>query len=230
MTRKPVKLLGGAAAICACALGGVALASGAATSTRDTTTTIGTGPAGATTAPGTPATTRTSEAPLTGDVLAKVTAAAEAKTGGKVDVATTETDSDNAAAVYEAHVTKTDGTHVTVILDKDYNVLAVETGGPGGGRHGHGGPGHGGPGGPANGETPLTGDTATKPNAAAVAKTGGTADLATTETDSSNSAAVYEVHVTKTDGTHVTVILDKDFNALTVETQPQHGPHGPGRP
>ena len=73
-------------------------------------------------------------------------------------------------------------------------------------------------------EAALTGDTATKAKAAAVAKVGGTADSATTENDSSNAAAAYEVHVTKTDGTHVTVILDKDYNVLTVETG--HGPGG----
>ena len=115
-------------------------------------------------------------------------------------------------------MTKTDGTHVTVILDSAYNVLAVESGR--GGRHGdhRGGPGGG------NGETPLTGDTATKAKAAAVAKAGGTADLATTENDNSNSAAAYEVHVTKSDGSHVVVILDKSFAVLTVET----GGHGFG--
>ena len=33
--------------------------------------------------------------------------------------------------------------------------------------------------------------------------------------------------MTKSDGSHVEVILDKDFNVLSVETQPQHGPQGP---
>ena len=73
-------------------------------------------------------------------------------------------------------------------------------------------------------ETPLTGDVAAKAKAAAVAKVGGTADSATTENDSSNADAVYEVHVTKADGTHVEVILDKDYNVLSVETRPEHGP------
>jgi len=157
-------------------------------------------------------------------VLAKVKAAAVAKTGGTVDSATTENDSTNAAAAYEAHVTKADGSRVTVILDKDYNVLSVETGrGPGG--HERGGRGRGG-----SGETALTGDTATKAKAAAVAKVGGTADAATTENDSDNAAAAYEVHVTKSDGTHVTVILDKSFAVLNVEThsfgQADHAGHG----
>jgi hypothetical protein len=81
------------------------------------------------------------------------------------------------------------------------------------------------PGGPGNGETPLTGDTAAEAKAAAVAKVGGTADIATTETDNSNTAAVYEVHVTKADGSRVTVIEDTAFNVLGVETG---GPGGPG--
>jgi hypothetical protein len=93
------------------------------------------------------------ETALTGDVLAKVTAAAVARVGGTVDFATSETDGGNRTAAYEAHVTKADGTHVTVILDSAYGVLAVETGGPGC----HGGGPRGG-----NGETELTGDVATE--------------------------------------------------------------------
>jgi hypothetical protein len=71
-------------------------------------------------------------------------------------------------------------------------------------------------------ETRLTGDVATQAKAAAVAKVGGTADFATTENDNGNSAAVYEVHVTKTDGTHVKVILDKSYAVLSVETGGGH--------
>ena len=70
----------------------------------------------------------------------------------------------------------------------------------------------------------LTGDTATQGQAAAVATTGGTADRATTENDNSNAAAAYEVHVTKSDGSHPVVILNKSFAVLTVET----GGHGFG--
>jgi uncharacterized membrane protein YkoI len=136
-----------------------------------------------------------------------------AEVGGSADSASTEADSSNPAAAYEVHVTKTDGTHVTVILDKNYNVLAVEAGHGRGfghhGRHGHAG----------SGETDLTGDVAAKAKAAAVAKVGGTAEQATTENDSSDAAAAYEVHVTKTDGSHVTVILDKTYNVLSVETR-----------
>jgi uncharacterized membrane protein YkoI len=216
MTKRFWKTTAGLVAFAALGgLVGATVAVGAGSANKGTTTTT------------TTATTKTArsahagETPLTGDVLAKVKAAAVAKVGGTVDSATTENDSDNANAAYEAHVTKADGTRVTVILDKSYNVLAVETG-----HHGHGphGDGHG----PGNGETELTGDVAAKAKAAAIAKVGGTVERASTENDSDNSAAAYEVHVTKTDGTHVTVILDKSFAVLSVETHAD-GPGDHGR-
>jgi uncharacterized membrane protein YkoI len=201
------KTVAGATALAACTLAGATFALGASSTTKATTTTTGSGTA----KPARPA-----ETPLTGDVLAKVKAAAIAKVGGTVDSATAENDSSNTAAVYEAHVTKPDGTHVTVTLDSTYAVLAVESGGPGRGGHGAGG----------NGETALTGGTATQAKAAAVAQTGGTADRATTETDSTNTAAAYEVHVTKADGSHVVVILNASFGVISVDAQA----NGPGHP
>src|SRR5438128_3574346 len=199
------KTIVGAGVLAACAVAGVAVAAGAGSTTAAGSTTGTT----TTTKPG-----HTPETALTGDVAAKAKAAAVAKVGGTADDATTENDSSNAAAAYEVHVTKTDGTHVKVILDKTFDVVSVETGG-------HGGRGGG------NGETQLTGDVAAKAKAAAVAKVGGTADDATTENDSSNAAAAYEVHVTKTDGTHVKVILDKTFVVVSVETG-GHGGRGRG--
>ena len=170
---------------------------------------------------------RMPETPLTGDVAtqAKTAALAAAGTGATVESATTETDSPVTGAAYEVHVTKADGTHVTYVLDSSYTVVATLTGGPGG--RGPGGRGPGGPhGGPGNGETPLTGDVATRAKAAAVAKVGAgsTADFASTETDSTLTGAAYEVHVTKADGTHVAVILDKDYAVLAVDTPPPGGP------
>jgi uncharacterized membrane protein YkoI len=208
------KTAAGTAAL-ACGLAGAAVAFGAGSTTKAASTTT-------TSATTTPARTgHTPETALTGDVATKAKAAAVAKVGGTADSATTENDSSNAAAKYEVHVTKADGTHVKVILDSNFAVLGVETGGPGGGRdHGRGG---------GSGETPLTGDLATKASAAAVAKVGGTADGATTENDSSNAAAKYEVHVTKADGTHVKVILDSSLAVLSVETQPNGGPHDGSR-
>src|SRR5439155_1067899 len=105
-------------ALAAIALVGTAVALAAGGSrTRAAATTTGTAPAR-------PA--HTPETPLTGDVLAKAEAAAIAKVGGTAVAATTENDGTDSAAAYEVHVTKADGSHVTVILDKDYNVLTVE--------------------------------------------------------------------------------------------------------
>ena len=200
----------GVAAVVACGLTGAAVAFGAGSATKTTATTTGT--------TSTAKPTHTPETPLTGDIAAKAKAAAVAKVGGTAGSATTENDSSNANAAYEVHVTKADGTHVTVILDTNDNVLAVESG------HGPGGHGRGG-----SGETPLAGDVAANAKAAAVANVGGTADSATTENDSSNANAAYEVHVTKADGTHVEVILDSSYNVLAVESHergPDHGgPH-----
>jgi uncharacterized membrane protein YkoI len=83
------------------------------------------------------------ETALAGDTLAKVKAAVLAKYPGAT-FDRVETDSDG---VYEAHITKRDGTRTTVELDKSFAVTGEEQGGPGGGHRGPGGPG-GAPGGP----------------------------------------------------------------------------------
>ncbi|MGN6333850.1 MAG: hypothetical protein ACTHOD_19720, partial [Motilibacteraceae bacterium] len=61
---------------------------------------------------------------LTGDLAAKVKAAALAKVPGAT-VDRVETDADGAA--YEAHLTKADGSHVTVTFDKDVKVVEVQS-------------------------------------------------------------------------------------------------------
>lgn len=87
--------------------------------------------AASTTAPSTTAAPqgRPHETELTGDVAAKVKAAALAKVPGAT-VLRVETD---AGGVYEAHVRKSDGTEVEVHVDKDYDVTGVDTR-PAGGR------------------------------------------------------------------------------------------------
>jgi hypothetical protein len=57
---------------------------------------------------------RSDETPLTGDALAKVTAVANAQVAG-------------GNAKYEAHMTKADGTPVTVYVDANYNFVSVQT-------------------------------------------------------------------------------------------------------
>ena len=66
---------------------------------------------------------KTEEA-LSGDVAAKVQAAALAKVSGTVQRVETNVDSD---APYEAHIRKPDGTEVEVQVNKDYSVAAVNT-------------------------------------------------------------------------------------------------------
>lgn len=70
---------------------------------------------------------------LTGDTAAKVTAAAlKDVPGGTIE--RVETDADG--GVYEAHMTKADGSRVTVIFDANYNVTDTQSGmGPGGPAH-----------------------------------------------------------------------------------------------
>jgi len=68
---------------------------------------------------------RLDETLLTGDAESKVRAAALAEVPGGT-IVRVETNADGNAA-YEAHMTKSDGTPVTVYVDKQYNVVSVET-------------------------------------------------------------------------------------------------------
>jgi hypothetical protein len=90
-------------------------------------------------------------------------------------------------------------------------------GGSGNGAPGNGVPGYGGRGGGAgqrSDETLLTGTDKDKATAAALkAVPGGTVDRVETDAD----GAVYEAHMTKSDGTKVTVKFDKDFNVTGIE-------------
>ena len=61
---------------------------------------------------------------LSGDVAAKVRAAALAKVPGTVERVETNVDS---SAPYEAHILKSDGTEVEVQVGSDYTVSAVNT-------------------------------------------------------------------------------------------------------
>jgi hypothetical protein len=75
------------------------------------------------------------ETPLTGATLSSVkSAVADKLPGSTVEMATTENDGKSTDA-YEAHVTKSDGTRVKVLLDKSFAVTAVndEPGHPMGG-------------------------------------------------------------------------------------------------
>ena len=68
---------------------------------------------------------RSDETPLTGDTLAKVRAAAIAEVRNAT-IVRVETDADGHAA-YEAHAVKADGTPATVYVDKQFDVVSVES-------------------------------------------------------------------------------------------------------
>ena len=72
---------------------------------------------------------RSDETPLTGDALAKVTQLAKAKVPGGT-IVRVETDADGHAA-YEAHMVKSDGTPVTVYVNKQFELVSVQSGMPG---------------------------------------------------------------------------------------------------
>ena len=103
--------------------GVAAAASGNGSSSSDGTTTE---PAPAAPDPQNPwGAQRSDETPLTGDTLAEVKAAAI----GEVPNATivrVETDADGHAA-YEAHILKADGTPATVYVDRQFEVVGVES-------------------------------------------------------------------------------------------------------
>ena len=106
--RKTLLMLG---AFCALAVGGSALA-GAATKSKSSSS------ASSTTRPQRPAQTQ-----LTGDTADKVKGAALAKVPGGT-VLRVETDADHGSP-YEAHVRKSDGTEVEVLVNKDFEATAV---------------------------------------------------------------------------------------------------------
>src|SRR5262245_57572981 len=198
MRERTKRTLAGIAAAGALALGGAAVADAVSGSNGSSTQ----GNALAQTRPA-----RGDETALTGDTAAKVKAAALAKTGGGT-VDRVETDADGHAP-YEAHITKSDGSHVTVYVNAQFDVVGTEAGGPQGRNGGHG---------RRSGETALTGDTAAKVKAAALAKTsGGTVDRVETDAD---GHAPYEAHITKSDGSHVTVYVNAQFDVVGVENGP----------
>jgi uncharacterized membrane protein YkoI len=67
-------------------------------------------------------------------------------------------------------------------------------------------------------ETPLTGDTAAQVRKAALAKVSN-ATIERVETDADGNAA-YEAHMVKSDGTRVTVYVNKSFEVVSVESGP----------
>ena len=176
----------------AAVLGGGGWALAAKTNTTGTNGAAPQPPAGAPQAP-------PQQEQVTGDTLAKITAAVTAKVpGATVDRA--EKDPQG----YHAHITRSDGTRAFVQLDADFAVTSVSTGmgmrgGPPGFR------------GPRPADVPAA--TLAKIKAAVTDKLpGATVDHA----HKARTGNGYEAHAVKNDGTHVRVTLNADFAVTSV--------------
>lgn len=159
VSRRYKGVVGALGLLLAGGLAGGVLAATSSASAADTATPAAAAPAAAAPAaagPGAPADTATPVRPgekaLTSANVATAKAAAlKAVPGGTVY--RVETDADG--ATYEAHMTKADGTHVTVKFDKSFTVTSIQDGM---GAGGPGGPGR--PGGPAGGTAPSSSGSA----------------------------------------------------------------------
>jgi hypothetical protein len=129
------KTLAAVAALGALALGGSALADaaaggsgttqGSAAAAQPSGGPAGGGPGGGGPQGGHVGRNGQRETLLSGTTAAKVRAAAQAKVpGGTIE--RVETDADHGSP-YEAHVRKADGTELEVLVNKDFNVTAVDT-------------------------------------------------------------------------------------------------------
>jgi len=171
------------------------------------------GAAGTASPSATPPAARSHPDALSADAAAKVKAAALAKVPGAT-VLRTEAGGPYGTP-YHAHTKTSDGKLQIVLVDSSFNATAVQADqgrpGRGGGR---------GPGGRHGDETPLTGDTKAKVEAAVQAKYSG-ATIVRTETNSDGSAP-YESHIKTSDGKELEVHVSKDFTVLDAQEHPAH--------
>ena len=194
-------------AVTVAALGAFALGGSALADARDNTTSTGSSTA---TSPSQTRPAPRDRQPLSSDVAAKVKAAALAKVPGATVL---ETESGGPYGTpYHAHIKTSDGKLQVVLVDASFNATAVQADQRGGGRGGPGGPGG------HKAETPLTGDTKTKVEAAVLAKYPG-ATIVRTETNT-DSSAPYESHITTSAGKELEVLVSKDFKVVDAREHP----------
>lgn len=192
------------------ALGAFALGGSALADARDNTTSTGSSTA---TSPSQTRSASRDRQPLSSDVAAKVKAAALAKVPGATVL---ETESGGPYGTpYHAHIKTSDGKLQVVLVDASFNATAVQAD-----QRGRGGGGAGGPGQHGNhkAETPLTGDTKSKVEAAVLAKYAG-ATIVRTETNT-DSSAPYESHIKTSAGTELEVLVSKDFEVVDAREHP----------
>jgi uncharacterized membrane protein YkoI len=123
MKSRVMKAVAGVMAVAAFALGGAAVAQAV---DNGTSTTDNNGSATAHSNGALPQ--RSDETVLTGDTASKVEAAAKAKVPGAT-IERVETDADGHAA-YEAHMVRSDGSHITVYVNKQFEVVGTDDGPP----------------------------------------------------------------------------------------------------
>ena len=195
-------------AVTVAALGAFALGGSALADARDNTTSSGSSTA---TSPSQTRPAPRGRQPLSSDVAAKVKAAALAKVPGATVL---ETESGGPYGTpYHAHIKTSDGKLQVVLVDASFNATAVQAD-QGRGRGGRGGPGG------HKAETPLTGDTKTKVEAAVLAKYPG-ATIVRTETNT-DSSAPYESHIKTSAGKELEVTVSKDFAVVDANERPAH--------
>src|SRR3954465_1359224 len=149
------------------------------------------------------------QAQLSAATAAKVKAAALKKVPGAT-VERTEAGGPYGTA-YHAHVTTADGTRKVVLVNSSFVATAVQADNHAGGRHDGGRHGHG-------AETPLTGTTKDKVEAAVKAKYAG-ATIERTETNG-DSAAPYESHIKTSAGKGREVLWGKAFGVVDAREPP----------
>jgi uncharacterized membrane protein YkoI len=199
-------------AVTVAALGAFALGGSALADARDNTTTSGSSTPSSSSQTQRPARDRQ---PLSSDAAAKVKAAALQKVPGATVL---ETESGGPYGTpYHAHIKTSDGKLQVVLVDASFNATAVQADQ---GRGGRGGPGGHGGHGDHKAETPLTGDTKTKVEAAVTAKYPG-ATIVRTETNT-DSSAPYESHIKTSAGTELEVTVSKDFAVVAANERPAH--------
>jgi uncharacterized membrane protein YkoI len=123
MKNRVRKVAAGTTALAAFALGGAAVAQAV---DNGTSTTNDNGSAAQPRSGALPQ--RSDETVLTGDTATKVASAAKAEVPGAT-IERVETDADGHAA-YEAHMVRSDGSRVTVYVNKQFEVVGTDSGPP----------------------------------------------------------------------------------------------------
>jgi hypothetical protein len=216
-------MITGGVVIITSALGTAGVASAASTHTASTTHLTIKSVTSSRDLPGDPSTMPLgpSETVLSGTALSSAVAAADTA----VPNATVLRAESGSSGIYEVHMKKADGTHVTVVEDSSFTVTSVDEG------FGSGNPGF--PGDPAKlthgpRETLLTGSSLTSAVASANAAVPN-ATVVRAETDA--QGGTYEVHLKKADGTYVSVKENASFVVTSTESGFGTPPVGaPGTP